>query len=363
MRRLASSLAIFCVLAGCDGNTIDAGSRDAGDAGDAGPAPRAALVQLVPTQIVSDGTSLFWISEVLDGFLLNSGSPLFSMPVGGGAIRTVLPGPVDLLGGLSLRELGYNDEDAFLAVDDENVLLPGAVQRDRPSPEGRRRRVVMLVTDDSDVLICARKDLYWLASDSPLGNVSLRGLHGGQISTIAALTDAGDNYGAIGITATTVFLQDEHDDGMFSLPIGAGTSDAGPPARVPPFAAQCTSMVSDIDAVYCQIPSTIVRIGNDGTATILGSFAARCHRVEHRGRQPRDRRPVCVLAGRRARRPDQSRTEDRRRGHRHRARHVPRRPRRRRSRGLLERSGREHHAHGEVALLSSRPAQLLNPSS
>src|ERR1700722_11664194 len=101
-----------CMVWACGGHTVnvgedggggDAESHDASE-GDGGATIVASDIQQTPTNLASDGTSLFWTSSV------GSGAPLSSMPVGGGTITTVVPGPVP--GG-------------FLAVDDVNVYFPG----------------------------------------------------------------------------------------------------------------------------------------------------------------------------------------------------------------------------------------------
>jgi hypothetical protein len=72
--------------------------------GGAGATAVTTEIQATVTNLASDGTTLYWSSGV------GSGSPISSVPVGGGAVSTVVTGPVP--GG-------------FLAVDSVNVYYPG----------------------------------------------------------------------------------------------------------------------------------------------------------------------------------------------------------------------------------------------
>ena len=100
------------VAMACNGPTIDAGSNDAGanpvNAHEAGGGPQviASQIELTPSDLASDGTSVFWAS------IVGPGSPIFSVPVTGGAVTTVAPG---------------NHSGGFLAVDDTSVYFFGSI--------------------------------------------------------------------------------------------------------------------------------------------------------------------------------------------------------------------------------------------
>jgi hypothetical protein len=98
---------LACIAVACGGNTVRLGTSDGGspteggsaaqdastddgqepaEGGDGGATSIASEIQATPTSLVSDGTSLFWVSAL-------SASPVLSMPVGGGPIQTVVAGP------------------------------------------------------------------------------------------------------------------------------------------------------------------------------------------------------------------------------------------------------------------------------
>jgi hypothetical protein len=270
--RTRSSILVVCALAGCTGSTIDAGSTS--DAGGAGQAPSqdgaaatptiiASEIQPTPTNLVSDGTSVYWVSAS------GTGSPISSVPVLGGAIQTVVPG---------------NFPGGFLAVDDVNVYYvdgtTGGVDR---APKGGQG-TPSAVTDENDggVLVGAMTvfgpTLYW-TEVPPLSGVAgafattltvkSTPLLGGSISVVAVLGESPPPNGAVpGITGTTGFISTFA--GVQSFPLG-GFLDGGMPPSVSGAAGQCEALLSDTDAVYCVTDTSITRIANDGTVTTLGS--------------------------------------------------------------------------------------------
>jgi hypothetical protein len=262
-------------LAACTSNTIDAGTNDAGpavsDAGvDAGPTIIASLIQLIPTHLVSDGTSLFWICD-----LVGPKGPIFGMPVVGGAIRTVLPGEVVA----NARGGGVD----FLAVDDVNLYYPGSdgIYRAPKSGEGSSALVNEAASDAGSGLHAAAvlgNNMYWLENGTS-ETVKSAVLTGGPVSTIAGFETGGAYYSAIAVSASTVFLS----TGPFavgrttggrvdSFPLSSGVPDGGRPANIPSIADYCGTLISDTDAVYClSSSSSIFRVASDGTATVLGT--------------------------------------------------------------------------------------------
>jgi hypothetical protein len=101
MKEWAIVGALACMAVACGGHTVNLGTSDGGapagdDAsggaagepgagGDGGATVLASEIQATPTFLVSDGTSLFWLSAL---------GTISSMPVAGGAIQTVYGGPV-----------------------------------------------------------------------------------------------------------------------------------------------------------------------------------------------------------------------------------------------------------------------------
>jgi hypothetical protein len=94
-------------------------------------------------------------------------------------------------------------------------------------------------------------------------------LQGGPVSTIATFNPAFLLTGnALGVTATTVFLS---SGGLAFFPLASGVPDGGMPPTVPGLMQGCDFLVSDTDAIYCVMNSSILRVASDGTTTTLGT--------------------------------------------------------------------------------------------
>jgi hypothetical protein len=95
-----------------------------------------------------------------------------------------------------------------------------------------------------------------------------------SVSTLANFEQSqtiGD-YGAIGVTSTTVFLAGgPGPNQVASFPLSAGVVDGGVPAVVAGASQGCEFFVSDTDAVYCDANGYIARIASDGTTVTLGT--------------------------------------------------------------------------------------------
>jgi hypothetical protein len=262
-------LAAVVTLAGCSGQNIDDGSSvgapEAGPsgAGAGGATVIASQIQLTPLNLVSDGTTLFWTSAV--------GRQLSSMPVGGGAITTVVPAP--------------GASGGFLAADDLNVYYYSQqglarVQKGGGTPS--------LITDTSAVSAAVLgSTLYWLdqgpvahtgsapdagASLPPVAGLVLESapLKGGAVTQIAEIPsdNAPGGPNALGVTTSTAFVSSLAGTRFFSLT--DGLPEGGAPESVPG-APACLYVVSDDSAVYCETQRSIVAIGNDGSTTTLGT--------------------------------------------------------------------------------------------
>jgi hypothetical protein len=275
--RACSCGLLSLVLAGCTGHTIDAGANpgSSASAGDGGPTVVASSIQLVPTSLVSDGTSLFWWSSA-------DASGLSSVPIAGGAIVTVVPGPI------ATYPPGYmqpNPLSPFLAVDGANVYYPGPNGIYRAPKGGGGSPVLVNETSDAGVIIgwtMRGADLYWMeAAELGVSSFLLKRapLQGGAASISAqGVTVDASCVGPLAVTATTVFASLLRQPGVESFPLGL---DGGSPAQV--WAGMdntCSSLISDDDAAYCLslvylgsagVASTIERLTNDGTTLALAS--------------------------------------------------------------------------------------------
>lgn len=248
----------------------DGGTQD-GDGGglSIGVASIASGIQLTPTNLVSDGTSLFWVSSI------GPGGPVSSMPVGGGAITTIVTGPV--AGG-------------FIAVDDVNVYYysnSGGIYR---APKaGGTPSVVINPGANLGGVAALGANLYWFERPPNLTlpttvTVKRAPLKGGPTETLAQFAGSPSGPGGspgsrIGATTTTVFLSGGGAS-LSSFPIASGVPDGGSPSEA--LAQYCMYLLSDSDAVYCATGSAVYRVASDGTSTNLltllqvagnGSFA------------------------------------------------------------------------------------------
>jgi hypothetical protein len=272
--RLGACGVLAGILAGCTSNTIDAGTRDAGIAGvdaggdaDSGPTVIATSIQPIPTQLVSDGTSLFWTNTMagVDG-------AISSMPVGGGTIQTVIPGAI-ASSGFPVRTIVATDEVSVY------YLTYGGVYRAASDGDGSPA----LVSDDPDdagfAVVGATalgERLYWVATGSgspPAIVVKSAPLQGGLVSTIAEfLNQYGYGYDGIAVTVSTAPLSSSAQGGPVGgdwFPLASGVPDGGSPTQIPD---RCDFVLSDTDAVYCESPSAgLFRVTSDGTTTMLGN--------------------------------------------------------------------------------------------
>lgn len=247
-----------------DGGSANDGSGSGGDGGSGssgggggGATSLASEIQETPTNLVSDGTSLFWVSSV------GSGAALSGMPVGGGPIATVVPAPIP--GG-------------FLAVDDVNVYFLGQSGGLYSAPKGGGGSSTPI--SDAGATITGVTTLggmaYWveLVGSGPNRGMAVKSAAlagGGTVSILAEFTPGMPLPGSnIGVTTSTVFLS---SIGMLlsSFPLSSGVSDGGVPPTVPGPKQLCESFASDTDAVYCDSGSSISRIASDGTPTVLGT--------------------------------------------------------------------------------------------
>jgi hypothetical protein len=239
---------LLVAVAGCGGATIDAGSNGsdggADDEGDGGVMTVASEIQEPPWQMVSDGTTLFWLTD--------NASTLSSMPVGGGAIKTVLPANVG--GGL-------------LAVDDVNVYIVQHSAVYRVPKDGSTPSLV----SESGVEIGSATTLgtraYWFEVPT-FGHFVVKSapLKGGPASMVAEF-ETQPMSGGFAVTTSTIFFG--ATDGLADVPIG---SDSDTPKAVAGFmGVQCQSLVSDTDAVYCDpFDGSVTRIATNGSTTALG---------------------------------------------------------------------------------------------
>jgi hypothetical protein len=275
--RAWSCFVLVSALAGCTGETIDAGSNDAGEGHgeggganvpDGGAVVIASEIQLLPSNLASDGTTLFWVTSQ------GSGGPLSSVPVTGGPIKTVVPAA----GG------------GFLAVDDVNVYYTANLGIYRaPKGGGGMQTFVTAPGGDGDIGSPAvfGNDAYWLETSggggggnvgttvrvmsAPLQAVMSSPLQGGPISTVATWTGTSLGPQELAVTATTIFVSGL-DPFLASFPLATGVPDGGMPVALSGFSPQCEEMISDADAIYClTVGHTLARVANDGTTTQLGS--------------------------------------------------------------------------------------------
>jgi hypothetical protein len=248
-----------CVVWACGGHTVnvgqdggggDAESNDSSE-GDGGATVVASEIQQTPTNLASDGTSLFWTSSV------GGGAPLSSMPVGGGPITTVVPGPVP--GG-------------FLAVDDVNVYFlgqSGGIYR-APKNGGGSSMLVSEAGGSVGAATSLGSSAYWFETPEagPGGSavtVKRAPLLGGPVSQIANFTLVGPMPSAIGVTATTAFIS---GSGLPPQSISLGSGVLRP---VLGETEGCELLVSDTDAVYCDTGSSIIAVQGAGSLTVLGT--------------------------------------------------------------------------------------------
>jgi hypothetical protein len=224
----------------------------------------ATNVQVSPSRMASDGTTLFWTTS--------QGAPgLLAMPVGGGPIKIVLDGPVT-----------NNSAAGFLAVDAVNLYV---MQDDSLIRIPKSGHPASRITE-SGALVYAATTLgttaYWVESDGDFFggddagvgvNVKSAPLAGGNASLLARMDDAYVDGPPqfLGATTTTVFVSCGGEAmGLIKFPSGTGVY-AGDPTPLSTV-TNCASLTSDTNAVYCQQGGSApnLRIASDGTSTTLG---------------------------------------------------------------------------------------------
>jgi hypothetical protein len=263
-----------CALAlGC-GDTINGGGGGGSDAStdghlfadgpsqvDSGPATIATQVQQTPDEMLSDGVTLFWLSQTTPA--------LFSMPVGGGATTTVV---------------AANVNQGLLAVDDTSVYFQGNSGVFRVAKAGGSPVLV----SDSDVLSATTfgSRVYWVAAQagsSPTDRkffVKSAPFEETGISVVAQFEGEEPGSAVLGVTASEVFLQ--FGTQVTDFPT-ADFPDGGMPKNLPG-TVNCQRLLSDADAIYCYpINAPITRIGNDGTTTDLGEEILGCGNLNPMG--------------------------------------------------------------------------------
>jgi hypothetical protein len=192
------------------------------------------------------------------------------MPADGGTISSPVPGMIG---------------SGFLAVDDVNVYYmdytgTGGIFR-APKEGGGTPTLVNDMNDAGWAIATATTqggNAYWVENaGSPIELdtvIKSAPLQGGSVSTLANFEQSqtiGD-YGAIGVTSTTVFLAGgPGPNQVASFPLSAGVVDGGVPAVVAGASQGCEFFVSDTDAVYCDANGYIARIASDGTTVTLGT--------------------------------------------------------------------------------------------
>ncbi len=236
--------------------TVEAG--DAAPGGDA--ASIASLIQRTPTNLVSDGTSLFWVSS--DG----AGGPLLRMPVAGGAIATVVSGSI---GG------------GFIDVDNVNVYFPGqsgGIARAPKDGSGSPSLVNGGSGAEVGAVTFLGPNAYWVEWPGGLratqGVLKTARLKGGPVSTLSDFASSSPGPEIVGVTATTAFLSPGAGTGpLASFSLSSGVPGGGAPSPVASVPEGCSFLASDVKAVYCgSNKGTVVEIGDCGGTVTLGTL-------------------------------------------------------------------------------------------
>lgn len=266
----------WCVLAmgatACNGPTIDAGSNDAGatatgaaDA-DGGPQVIASEIQLTPSAMASDGTSVFW------GSVLGLGGPIYGVPVTGGTVRTVVSG---------------NHSGDFVAVDDTSVYFwaspgPGI---DRANKDGSGNGSALLSSDGGISYLLPTvqgSTLYWLEhSVSAPSTYFLRSmpLQGGDIVSQAEFSAGISAFDSLAVSTSTAFLNGfTIDSSIRVLALGSGMVDVNSLPTIPGFNHLCTQMLASSDVMVCHADTSelygfTIAGSTVSTATLLAPFA------------------------------------------------------------------------------------------
>jgi hypothetical protein len=219
----------------------------------------ASQIQVVPTWLASDGTTLFYVTSESPGLL--------AVPVGGGAVATLLSGKVN---------------PDFLVVDDVNVYVMEPHSNGSPFSAWSLLRIpkngsaASLVNDVGAYVLEATTlggTVYWIQSDSgpeadnATVSIHSEGLPAGSSSLLGGRLIWGNTPSYVGATNKDVFLGGEgalEDFPMTGLPDSGFTTVHG--------GASCGYLTSDSDAVYCaEQNGQNLRFASDRTVSNLGA--------------------------------------------------------------------------------------------
>jgi hypothetical protein len=263
---LSTSLQSLCssvVASGNDTNCSTELTQLQGDGNCAGVSVLASNVQIVPNQLVSDGTTLFWTTTDTPG--------LAAMPVRGGPITTLLNG---LAGSNWGPVTSY-----FLAVDDVNVYILLNFSLVRIPKNGAAPTLVN--ESGAQVIMAATLGsmAYWIenASGPNLGGTvavkSASLLLGGSVSPLATFNGPSEvGQYVMGMTASEI---------VFGVPLSEYPISASPPASGATSETvtdvgngqACAFLASDTAAAYCASTApqgySNLRVASDGTVTPL----------------------------------------------------------------------------------------------
>jgi hypothetical protein len=261
---LSGSLQSLCVGVASSGNTTNCSAELTqleGDGQCMGISIVASEIQLPPSRLISDGTTLFWTNY-------QQSAGLLAAPVGGGPVTTLLTGIVDVvyaddvnvyaIVGSSLVSFGDGDLDTYLMNDASLLRIP-------------KNGAAATRMNSAGASVWAATTLgataYWIESATTYGEADVKsvGLLGGPSTTVLNLTsNVQQGLSWLGVTSTTAFVSWAGWVSYFPL-VGATGPSQGP-------AASCFSLSSDSDAVYCDVGTgTNIRIASDGTTAQLGS--------------------------------------------------------------------------------------------
>jgi hypothetical protein len=210
----------------------------------------ATQIQVPANRIVSDGTTLFWTT-------FESSQGLLAMPVGGGAVTTLVSAQT-------------NGEGTFLAVDDVNVYILEGSSLVRIPKDGSAPTLV----NEPEAMVYAATSLggvaYWVeylpqSSGMIPQPIAIKSapLQGDAVTTLATLVANSPDPDEIAVTSTTIFVGMEGATlsyfPMSGLPAGGATTVSG---------GACNSLSSDTDTIYCtETSGSNQAIASDGTAT------------------------------------------------------------------------------------------------
>jgi hypothetical protein len=219
----------------------------------------ASEVQVIPTYIVSDGSTLFWTTSSTPGLL--------AMPAQGGPITTVSSGPI----GTS----PYFTDFPFLAVDDTNIYVYRHLVITRIPKNGTPPTLVNEPGASLYGGTTLGSTAYWLEWAPPgtcnCRTVALKSapLLGGAITSVATFSFDNDDATSVGVTSNDLYISPVSvgSASLYERSLGGGA--AGSTVGT---SSTCTFLASDTDAVYCaEAAGSNLRIASDGTKKTLGT--------------------------------------------------------------------------------------------